>query len=45
VSKEYVVDGKPDVKKISPLLLAGGNYCELGNPVGTPRVDGKALIK
>ncbi len=45
VGREYSVNGKPDVKRINPLLLAGGNYCELGNPVGTVRVVGKALIK
>jgi flavin reductase (DIM6/NTAB) family NADH-FMN oxidoreductase RutF len=45
VSKEYIVDGKADVKMIKPLLLAGGKYCRLGDPVGTPREDGKALIK
>ena len=45
VGKEYLVDDKPDLKKINPLLLAGGKYYELGNPVGTPREDGKALIK
>ncbi len=45
VGKEYLVDGKPDVKRINPLLLAGGNYCELGNPVGITRVAGKALIR
>ncbi len=45
VGKEFVVDGKPDLQKINPLLLAGGKYCELGSPVGNPRQDGKALIK
>jgi len=44
VGKEYIVDGKPDVRKINPLLLAGGNYCELGNPVGIARETGKELI-
>ncbi|MFC1984176.1 flavin reductase family protein [Chloroflexota bacterium] len=45
VDKEYVVDGEPDMQKINPLLSAGGKYCELGSPVGTPHEDGKALIK
>jgi len=45
VGKEYLVDGKPDINKVNPILLAGGKYCELGSPVGTPRSDGKALIK
>jgi len=44
VGKEYIVDGEPDVRKINPLLLAGGDYCELGNPVGTTREAGKELI-
>ena len=43
--KEYLVDGKPDINKINPILLAGGKYCELGGPVGAPRSDGKALMK
>lgn len=34
VSGEFVVDGKPDVKKINPLILAGGNYWELGQIAG-----------
>ena len=45
VEEEYIVDGKPDIKKINPLLLAGGNYCELGSPVGTTREAGRELIK
>lgn len=45
VGKEYIVDGKPDVNMISPILLAGGKYYELGRPIGTPRLDGKALMK
>lgn len=45
VGKEYLTDGKPDINKINPILLAGGKYCGLGKPVGTPRSDGKALMK
>jgi flavin reductase (DIM6/NTAB) family NADH-FMN oxidoreductase RutF len=45
VAKEYVTDGKPDIKKINPLILGGGFYWELGNKVGNAFVDGKALIK
>ena len=45
VGKEFLVDGKPDVNKINPILLAGGKYCEIGAALGNPRVDGKALIK
>ena len=45
VGKEFLVEGKPDVNKINPLILAAGKYCEIGAAVGTPRVDGKALMK
>jgi flavin reductase (DIM6/NTAB) family NADH-FMN oxidoreductase RutF len=45
VAKEYLTDGKPDIKKINPLLLSGGFYWELGNKVGNSFSDGKALIK
>lgn len=45
IGKEYLTDGSPDINKINPILLAGGKYCQLGKPVGTPRSDGKALIK
>jgi len=45
VGKEYLTAGKPDLNKIGPILLAGGKYCELGGVIGTPREDGKALIK
>lgn len=46
VGKDYLgADGKPDARKINPILLAGGKYCQIGDAVGTPRVDGKALMK
>jgi flavin reductase (DIM6/NTAB) family NADH-FMN oxidoreductase RutF len=45
VAKEFVIDGKPDIKKLNPLMLGGGFYWELGNKVGNAFVDGKALIK
>ena len=45
VGKEYIVDGKPDVNMINPILLAGEKYCELGNPIGTTRMEGQALKK
>ncbi len=44
VGKEYIVDGKPDVTMINPILLAGGKYYELGSSIGTLRLEGKALI-
>jgi len=34
VSKNSVVDGEPDVKKIDPLILAGGSYRVLGRVAG-----------
>jgi Conserved protein/domain typically associated with flavoprotein oxygenases, DIM6/NTAB family len=42
VSGDCLMDGKPDVKKINPLILAGGLYFELGNIVGTAYRDGKS---
>lgn len=45
VSGDCLTDGKPDVRKINPVLLAGGLYWELGSVVGTAYKDGKALIK
>jgi flavin reductase (DIM6/NTAB) family NADH-FMN oxidoreductase RutF len=45
VAKEFLTSEKPDLKKINPLMLGGGAYWELGNKVGTPFADGKALIK
>ena len=33
VSEDCLTDGKPDVKKINPLILSGGLNCELGNVV------------
>ena len=35
VGKDFVADGNPDIKKINPLLLAGGSYWELGQQVKT----------
>src|SRR3972149_3279831 len=45
VAKAYVEDGKPDFKKINPLILGGGNYWELGSLVGASRVIGKTFTK
>lgn len=45
VSKECLADGRPDAKKIDPILLMGGSYRELGNVVGAAYNEGKALIK
>ncbi len=45
VNKTCITDGKPDIKKINPLALAGGFYWELGNKVGKSFTDGKVLIK
>jgi flavin reductase (DIM6/NTAB) family NADH-FMN oxidoreductase RutF len=45
VNKECTTDGKPDMKKINPLMLAGGAYVELGDKAGDSFKDGKALIK
>jgi flavin reductase (DIM6/NTAB) family NADH-FMN oxidoreductase RutF len=45
VNKAYIVDGKPDFKKINPLVLAGANYWELGDIIGKTYTEGKALIQ
>ena len=46
VSKECIVDGKPDMNKIWPLMLTGGQYWEMtGRPAGIPWSEGKALIE
>ena len=45
VAKDCVVDGKPDIKKIGPIMLGGGFYWELGNKAGNAFADGKTLIK
>jgi flavin reductase (DIM6/NTAB) family NADH-FMN oxidoreductase RutF len=40
------LNGKvPDMKKINPLILAGGAYWSLGDIVGAAFKDGRALIK
>ena len=40
------LDGRvPDMKKINPLMLSGGSYWCLGDIVGTPYKDGRALMK
>lgn len=45
VNQDYIVDGKPDFKKINPLVLAGANYWELGDIIGKTYTEGKALIQ
>lgn len=49
VDEKCLTDGKPDIKKINPLLLAGDTshiqYWCLGETVGTAYKEGKALIK
>jgi len=45
VSAECMSGKVPDMKKINPMLLAGGSYWSLGDIVGTAFKDGKALIK
>lgn len=45
VSKECMTDGKPDIKKIDPLLLGGSevSYWGLGNKVGVAFREGRSL--
>ncbi len=45
VAKDGLTNDKPDLKKLNPVLLGGGNYWDLGSKVGTSFSDGKALIK
>lgn len=45
VNSECITDGKPDPKKINPIILMGSSYWELGNPAGNAFSDGKVLIK
>jgi flavin reductase (DIM6/NTAB) family NADH-FMN oxidoreductase RutF len=45
VNEECLINGKPDIKKINPVVLAGGAYCQLGQACGNAFADGKALIK
>lgn len=45
VNEECLTDGRPDAKKINPIVLMGSNYWELGNVAGAAFKDGLALIK
>jgi flavin reductase (DIM6/NTAB) family NADH-FMN oxidoreductase RutF len=43
-SKDCMTDGRPDPKKIDPVILMGGHYWELGDIKGAAYREGKALI-
>jgi flavin reductase (DIM6/NTAB) family NADH-FMN oxidoreductase RutF len=45
VSPDCLTEGKPDIKKINPVLLSGGKYYQLGIECGNAFSDGKVLIK
>ncbi len=45
VSDKCLTEGKPDPKKIKPMLLMGASYIELGDVVGAAFKEGQALIK
>jgi flavin reductase (DIM6/NTAB) family NADH-FMN oxidoreductase RutF len=45
VNNDCLTEGKPDIRKINPLVLAGGGYCEIGNKVADAFSSGRALIK
>ncbi len=45
VAKDALVNEKPDLKKVNPLLLGGGFYWLLGDKAGNAFADGKTLIK
>ena len=44
VDERLMSDGRPDMRKIDPLVLGGGAYWALGDIVGTAYKDGQALI-
>jgi len=44
VNQDCLTDDKPDMKKINPILLAGGKYCQIGSECGNAFSDGKALM-
>jgi flavin reductase (DIM6/NTAB) family NADH-FMN oxidoreductase RutF len=45
VDDELLSDGRPDLKKINPLILGGASYWVLGDAVGAAFKDGQTLIK
>ena len=45
VDSDCMTDGKPDARKINPVLLGGGLYWELGKVIGIAYKDGKALMQ
>lgn len=34
ISEECLVDGRPDITKVKPILFAGSGYCTVGDPIG-----------
>jgi flavin reductase (DIM6/NTAB) family NADH-FMN oxidoreductase RutF len=45
VNDDCLSNDKPDIRKISPLVLAGNGYYEIGQKVANAFADGRALIK
>ncbi len=45
VNADCLDDKAPDMKKINPMMLAGGSYWSLGEVVGAAYKDGKTMIK
>lgn len=45
INNDCLLEGKPDLLKVNPLILAGGGYYEIGNKVGNAFSDGRMLIK
>jgi Conserved protein/domain typically associated with flavoprotein oxygenases, DIM6/NTAB family len=45
VDEKLMTDGRPDLKKIDPLILGGASYWTLGEAVGAAFKDGQKLIK
>jgi flavin reductase (DIM6/NTAB) family NADH-FMN oxidoreductase RutF len=43
VNEQCMTDGKPDPKKINPMILMGTNYWDLGQAIGTVFKEGAAL--
>jgi len=45
INEDCLAEDRPDMKKINPVVLASGKYCEVGSPCGDAFSCGKVLIK
>ena len=44
VNEECVLDGKPDAKKLDPIIMMGMSYCSLDRVIGQPFAEGKKFV-